>query len=119
MIFDALSLIIFLAGLILVVGIKFANDWAIETTALIEEEGQKTIDLIKGIREDLVKLNKVLKIIKDFKFSHVKNIVAKIFDLASIIVILYPGVNKRFKLTGFTGLKLAKNLVSLFKPVFD
>ena len=123
MAFDANIFLIFLLeiflGTILIVYIKIADDWALETIELIETEGQKAIDLIKEVRADLVKLNEILNFIKNFKFKRLKDIVAKIFDAASILVLLHPKGTKKFKFTSFAGLRVIKNLLSLLKPVLN
>lgn len=120
MIFDTGTFLIFLLeiflGTILVFYIKIADDWAVETIALIKKETPKTIDLIKDIRADVVKLNKILNIIKNFKLKRLKNIVTKIFDAASILVLLHPGGTKKFKFVSFAGLRVVKRLLSLLKP---
>lgn len=104
-------------GTILVFYIRIANDWVLETIALIEKEGLKTIGLIKEIRADVVKLNKILNIIKNFRLKRLKDLITKIFDAASILVLLHPGGTKKFKLTSFAGLRVVKKLYALLKPV--
>ena len=122
MTFDLCIFLIFLEIFLatgLIVYIKIADDWALETTALIEQKGKEAVDSIKEVKAELIKLNELLGIIKRLKFSHFKNVATKIFDIVGIIVLLYPRGTKKIKLTGVAVLKLAKSLFSLFKPVFN
>lgn len=101
---------------VLVFGIKIADDRVARAIFKLEIKTEEVVELIKEIRKDLIKLNKILNFIKNFKTSSIRKIFLKAIDIVNVFLLLHPTAGKRTKLRQFLGLKLFKALFLAFRP---
>lgn len=118
--FDASFFLFFIElflATILIVYLKLADDWALETKVKVEKGGIEIVKILKELREDLIRLNKILNFIKNFRASKIRKILLKSLDIINLILLFHPSGKKSTKLKRFFGLKFFKAMFLAFKGI--